>query len=186
MALAVNPIVELLQTKDYIYIVDVTGDYNAVTNPNGWGSPNEARSALSAITATVTYPDGTTAALTLTGTDLDDDVKRAYKATTLSKMDGVYAIDVTFQITVAGTPPVITSEIVTAHSLRDNDIRCQLAALALGNTESNDFNEAKLIYDRMIVAFDCAEYVLVEEILTDLEAFFDDCGYSKINCGCGC
>jgi hypothetical protein len=186
MALAVNPIVELLQTKDYIYIVDVTGDYNAVTNPNGWGSPNEARSALSAITATVTYPDNTTAALTLTGTDLDNDTIRAYKATTLLKMDGVYAIDVTFQITIAGSPPVITSEIVTAHSLRDYDIRCQLAALALGNTDSNDFNEAKLIYDRMIVAFDCAEYVLVEEILTDLEAFFDDCGYSKINCGCGC
>jgi hypothetical protein len=186
MALAVNPIVELLQTKDYIYIVDVTGDYNAVTNPTGWGSPNEARSALSAITATVTYPDNTTAALTLTGTDLDNDTIRAYKATTLLKMDGVYAIDVTFQITVPGPPPVITSETVPAHSLRDNDIKCQLAALALGNTESNDFNEAKLIYDRMIVAFDCAEYILVEEILTDLEAFFDDCGYSKINCGCGC
>tara|TARA_R110000868_G_scaffold60619_3_gene184899 strand:+ start:500 stop:1060 length:561 start_codon:yes stop_codon:yes gene_type:complete len=186
MALAVNPIVELLQTKDYIYIVDVTGDYNAVTNPTGWGSPNELRSALSAITATVTYPDSTTAALTLTGTDLDNDTIRAYKATSLLKTDGVYAIDVTFQITVAGTPPVITSETVTAHSLRDYDIKCQLAALALGNTDSNDFNEAKLIYDRMIVAFDCAEYVLVEEILTDLEAFFDDCGYSKINCGCGC
>ena len=179
MALAVNPIVELIQTKDYIYIVDVTGDYNAVTNPTGWGSSTNLRSALTAITAVVTYPDGTTASLTLTGTDFDDDVKRAYNATTLSKMDGVYAIDVTFTITSA-------SETVTAHSLRNNDIKCQLAALALGNTDSNDFNEAKLIYDRMIVAFDCAEYVLVEEILTDLEAFFDDCGYSKINCGCGC
>lgn len=179
MALSVNPQIELIHTNDTIFIVDVTGDYNAVTNPNGWGSPNEARSALTAITAVVTYPDATTDNLTLTGTDFDDDSVRAYSATTLKKMDGVYTIAVTFTVSS-------NNETVPEKSLRDNDVKCQLAALALGDLQINDFAEAKSIYDKMHTVFECAEYVLTEEVLDDLEAFFDDCGYTKIRCGCGC
>lgn len=179
MALSVNPQIELIHTNDTIFIVDVTGDYNAVTNPNGWGSPNEARSALTAITAVVTYPDATTDNLTLTGTDFDDDSVRAYNATTLKKLDGVYQIDVTFTVSP-------DNEVATEYSLRDNDVKCQLAALALGDLEINDFAEAKSIYDKMHTVFECDEYVLTEEVLDDLEEFFDDCGYTKIRCGCGC
>jgi hypothetical protein len=173
MALSVNPQIKLIHTNDTIFIVDVTGDYNAVTNPNGWGSPNEARSALTAITAVVTYPDATTDNLTLTGTDFDDD------ATTLKKLDGVYKVDVTFTVSP-------DNEVATEYSLRDNVVKCQLAALALGDLEINDFAEAKSIYDKMHTVFECDEYVLTEEVLDDLEEFFDDCGYTKIRCGCGC
>jgi hypothetical protein len=179
MALSVNPQIEIIHTNDTIYIVDVTGDYNAVTNPNGWGSPNEARSALTAITVLVTYPDATTDNLTLTGTDFDDDSVRAYEASTLKRLDGVYKFDVTFTVSA-------NNEIATKYSLRDNVVKCQLAALALGDLEINDFAEAKSIYDKMHTVFDCKEYVLTEEVLDDLEAFFDDCGYTKIRCGCGC
>ena len=179
MPLSVNPQVELIHTNDTIFIVDVTGDYNAVTNPNGWGSPNEARSALTAITALITYPDKTTANLTLTSTDFDNDSVRAYNATTLKRMDGVYEIDVTFTVSP-------NNEVVTEYSLRDNAVKCQLAALALGDLEINDYAEAKSIYDKMHTVFECDEYVLTEEVLDDLEAFFDDCGYTKIRCGCGC
>jgi hypothetical protein len=179
MALSVNPQIEIIHTNDTIYIVDVTGDYNAVTNPNGWGSPNEARSALTAITVLVTYPDATTDNLTLTGTDFDDDSVRAYEASTLKRLDGVYKFDVTFTVSE-------NNEIATEYSLRDNVVKCQLAALALGDLEINDFAEAKSIYDKMHTVFDCKEYVLTEEVLDDLEAFFDDCGYTKIRCGCGC
>lgn len=179
MPLSVNPQVELIHTNDTIFIVDVTGDYNAVTNPNGWGSPNEARSALTAITALVTYPDATTDNLTLTSTDFDDDSVRAFNATTLKRIDGVYTTAVTFTVSA-------NNEVVTEYSLRDNDIKCQLAALALGDLEINDFAEAKSIYDKMHTVFECEEYVLTEEVLDDLEAFFDDCGYTKIRCGCGC
>jgi hypothetical protein len=179
MPLSVNPQVELIHTNDTIFIVDVTGDYNAVTNPNGWGSPNEARSALTAITALVTYPDATTDNLTLTSTDFDNDSVRAYNATTLKRMDGVYEIDVTFTVSA-------NNEVVTEYSLRDNAVKCQLAALALGDLEINDYAEAKSIYDKMHTVFECDEYVLTEEVLDDLEAFFDDCGYTKIRCGCGC
>jgi hypothetical protein len=179
MALSVNPQIEIIHTNDTIYIVDVTGDYNAVTNPNGWGSPNEARSALTAITVLVTYPDATTDNLTLTGTDFDDDSVRAYEASTLKRLDGVYKFDVTFTVSA-------NNEIATEYSLRDNVVKCQLAALALGDLEINDFAEAKSIYDKMHTVFDCKEYVLTEEVLDDLEAFFDDCGYTKITCGCGC
>lgn len=179
MPLSVNPQVELIHTNDTIFIVDVTGDYNAVTNPNGWGSPNEARSTLTAITALVTYPDATTANLTLTSTDFDNDSVRAYNATTLKRMDGVYQIAVTFTVSA-------NNEVVTEYSLRDNAVKCQLAALALGDLEINDYAEAKSIYDKMHTVFECEEYVLTEEVLDDLEAFFDDCGYTKIRCGCGC
>lgn len=179
MALSVNPQIEIIHTNDTIFIVDVTGDYNAVTNPNGWGSPNEARSALTAITVLVTYPDSTTDSLTLTGTDFDDDSVRAYNASTLKKLDGVYQFDVTFTVSA-------NNETVSEYSLRDNVVKCQLAALALGDLEINDFAEAKSIYDKMHTVFECSEYVLTEEVLDDLEAFFDDCGYTKIRCGCGC
>jgi hypothetical protein len=179
MALAVNPQIEIIHTNDTIIIVDVTGDYNAVTNPNGWGSPNESRSALTAITAVVTYPDGRTDSLTLTGTDFDDDSVRAYSATTLERMDGVYGFAVLFTITP-------DSEVSTKQSLRDNDVKCQLAALALGDLEINDFAEAKAIYDKMHTVYDCGEFVLTGEVLSDLQAFFDDCGYTKVRCGCGC
>ena len=148
MALSVNPQIKLIHTNDTIFIVDVTGDYNAVTNPNGWGSPNEARSALTAITAVVTYPDATTDNLTLTGTDFDDDSVRAYNATTLKKLDGVYKVDVTFTVSTE-------NEVATEYSLRDNVVKCQLAALALGDLEINDFAEAKSIYDKMHTVFEC-------------------------------
>ena len=109
----------------------------------------------------------------------DDDSVRAYNASTLKKLDGVYEFNVTFT-TSSG------SETVDKYSLRDNVVKCQLAALALGDLEINDFAEAKSIYDKMHTVFDCKEYVLTEEVLDDLQAFFDDCGYTKVRCGCGC
>jgi hypothetical protein len=143
------------------------------------GLRTKLESALTAITAVVTYPDATTDNLTLTGTDFDDDSVRAYNATTLKKLDGVYKVDVTFTVSP-------DNEVATEYSLRDNVVKCQLAALALGDLEINDFAEAKSIYDKMHTVFECDEYVLTEEVLDDLEEFFDDCGYTKIRCGCGC
>ena len=179
MALSVNPQLEIINTNDTIYLVDVTGDYNAVTNPFGWGSPNESRASLTAITAAVEYPDGQTASLTLTGTTFDDDTSRAYNASSLQKQDGVYKFDVTYTIS-------INSETITSRGLRDNTVKCQLRALALGDTKTNDYSEAKMLYDKMHTAFACGEWTLTKEILTELQLFFDDCGYTKIRCGCGC
>ena len=90
-----------------------------------------------------------------------------------------YKVDVTFTVSP-------DNEVSTEYSLRDNVVKCQLAALALGDLEINDFAEAKSIYDKMHTVFECEEYVLTEEVLDALEAFFDDCGYTKIRCGCGC
>lgn len=42
-----------------ISLPDGTGDYDAVTNPGGFGAPNPVRSDVSAATLTVTLPDGT-------------------------------------------------------------------------------------------------------------------------------
>ena len=179
MALSVNPKIEIINTNDTILIVDVTGDYNAVTNPFGWGSPNESRSSLTAITLSVEYPDKQTTSVTLTGTDFDNDTIRAEELSTLLKQDGVYKYDITFTVSA-------NSETVTYYSLRTKDIGCQLAKLALGNTDTNDFQEALTLYEKLGIVFDCGEYVLAEEVLSDLEQFFDDCGYTKINCGCGC
>jgi hypothetical protein len=60
MALEIK--VGILNNKDNIIITEDTGNYNAVTNPTGWGSPNAAYTnpPVTAIALNVYYPGTTT------------------------------------------------------------------------------------------------------------------------------
>ena len=53
--------VGLTHTKTDMFISDTTGDYNAVTNPTGWGSPNPAHNdpPVSEIFLDITDPNST-------------------------------------------------------------------------------------------------------------------------------
>ena len=77
MALSVDPIVTFTHSTGKLIIIDSTGDYNAVTNPKGWGSPNEARSALTAISTVATNPSGVAVTVTMTSGDFDNDFVRS-------------------------------------------------------------------------------------------------------------
>jgi len=108
MALSVDPIVTFTHSTGKLIIIDSTGDYNAVTNPKGWGSPNEARSALTAISTIATSPDGTAVTVTMTGGDFDNDIIRSQDiASSLTLVDGIWKFVTTF--TVGANSEVITT-----------------------------------------------------------------------------
>lgn len=177
--LSVDPVVTITHKKDVLIIVDATGDYNAVTNATGWGSPNEARSALTAIVTSVTPPGGTATNVTLTSGDFDDDVKRAQDiSSSFTLGDGLWKFETTF--TVGGD-----AETVTTYSFRDVALKCSIGKLALGNMTYNDYAEIKLMYDKLLQAMECEEYQLVEDIHTDILDALADCPASiKTDCGC--
>ncbi|NBW34828.1 MAG: hypothetical protein EBR30_07385 [Cytophagia bacterium] len=179
MALSVDPIVTFKHTTTELIIIDSTGDYNAVTNPKGWGSPNEARSALTAISTIATSPSGTATTIVMTGGNFDNDTYRAQDlAPSLTLADGIWSFATTFTVGA-------NSETVTTYTLRDASIKCALGKLALGDMTSNDYAELKLLYDKMLQAMECEEYVLAEEIYADIQSALATCPTSiRKSCGC--
>ncbi len=184
MALEVKVGIE--NTKTQMFVTDTTGDYDALTNPTGFGVANPPRSSVGAIVLHVTQPDGTvlhvdvpTTLANPTATTVDV-TNPAYAGGPVLLMDGVYEFDAEY--TVSGTPyNGIT------YSLRTYDLDCTLGQLALGDLCKTDFKALKLEYDRMQQAFLCENYVLAEEIYADIQAMLTDCnGVSKLGCGCGC
>jgi ferredoxin len=179
MALLVDPIVTFKHTSTEFIIIDSTGDYNAVTNPKGWGSPNEARSALTAISTIATSPAGTTTTIVMTSGNFDNDTYRAQDlAPSLILADGIWKFDTTFTVSP-------NSETVTTYTLRDAILKCTLGKLALSNFACDDYFEIKLMYDKMIQAMECGEYVLAEELYADIEKAIDNCP-NEIKKSCGC
>lgn len=45
---------------------DITGDYNATTNPTGWGAPNDTPSVITEALINITYVNGTVASIDVT------------------------------------------------------------------------------------------------------------------------
>jgi len=179
MALSVNPIVTFTHSTGKLIIVDSTGDYNAVTNPTAWGSPNEARSALTAISTIATSPNGTAVTVTMTAGDFDNDLVRSQNiSSTLTLVDGIWKFVTTF--TVSGN-----SESVTTYTFRDASIKCALGKLALGDMGCNDYADLKLLYDKMLQVMECEEYVLAEEIYADINDALSGCA-SSIRTSYGC
>lgn len=179
MALSVDPIVTFTHSTDKLIIIDSTGDYNAVTNPKGWGSPNEARSALTAISTIATSPDGTAVTITMTGGDFDNDIIRSQDiASSLTLVDGIWKFVTTFTVGA-------NSEVITTYTYRDASIKCALGKLALGDMSCNDYAELKMLYDKMLQVMECEEYVLAEEIYADINDALNGCS-SSIRRGCGC
>lgn len=188
MALEIK--IGILNTDDSIIVVDQTGDYNAVTNPTGWGSPNDARttpSPVSAIAIDIFLP-GTTATIgtgSLLATTFFSGSSRAYNVyedpstviPTFTLQDGVWKYEVTYTIS---TVPVTK----TVYSLRTNELDCKIAKLALGNMDDNDFVEIKATYDKMVHAFNCGEYVLAQELYEQVIDMLTDC--SPYSSGCNC
>jgi hypothetical protein len=177
--LNVDPIVTFKHTSTELIIIDSTGDYNAVSNPKGWGSPNEARSALTAISTTATSPTGTVVTIVMTGGNFDNDTYRSQDLTpSLLLVDGIWKFDTTFTVNP-------NAEVVTTYTLRDSSLKCALGKLALSDMSCNDYAELKMLYDKMLQAMECKEYVLAEEIYADIQSALSTCPTSiRRSCGC--
>jgi hypothetical protein len=185
----------IINNDDNIIISDDTGNYNAISNPGGWdatGVTNPAHTTptpVSVVSLDIYLP-GTTTALSpssnLLTTTFFTTTDRAYNlftdpsavVPTFALQDGVWKFVVNF--TISG---LLNQEI--KYALRTNVIRCSIGKLALGNMDMNNFEEAKLLYDKMVQAFECEDYTLAQELYEEINYFFTDCSpYSINSCGC--
>jgi hypothetical protein len=185
----------IINNDDNIIISDDTGNYNAISNPSGWdatGVTNPAHTTptpVSVVSLDIYLP-GTTTALSpssdLLTTTFFTTTDRAYNlftdpsavVPTFALQDGVWKFVVKF--TISG----VLNE-VEKYALRTNVIRCSIGKLALGNMDTNNFEEAKLLYDKMVQAFECEDYTLAQELYEEINYFFTDCSpYSINSCGC--
>lgn len=182
MALEIK--VELQNTKDTMVLADTTGDYNAVSNTTGWGSPNNVRADVATATVTVTDPSGTELAnpedvLTLF------DPGTAFDLTTYIETEGALADGVwKFEFALTG----VTDTAVTAYGLRDIEVKGRLAKLAIGDLDSNDFADFERRYRIALLAFEQGEYVTAQDIISDLNKELESCAdgtnFFGLDCGC--
>lgn len=182
MALSIK--IGIQNTKTAMYVTDTTGDYNAVSNPGGWGTPNPARGGT--IIMNVTQPDGTVKNIDLPTTFVTtspytaDLTNVAFSGGPIVLMDGVYEIEASYTVSSV-------EYTYTAYSLRTYNLNCALGKLALSDLTKTEYAELKLEYDRMVQAFECEDYTLANEILVDINDMLVDCnGTGTLNCGCGC
>jgi hypothetical protein len=189
MALAIK--IGIINYDDKIVITDNTGDYNAVSNPSGWGSPNTAHttpSPVSAVNLDIYIPSSTTSIGTsnLITTTFFTSTDRAYDllnditsvVPTFALQDGIWKYVINFVGSGA--------QALTQYSLRDNTLRCAIGKLALSDMDTNNYEEIKLLYDKMVQAFNCADYVLAQSLYDDIQFALTDCGagYTYASCGC--
>lgn len=193
MALSIK--IGIINYDDSIIITDETGDYNAVSNATGWGSPNPAHTSTAPVSnvSLSIYKPGTTTPLSpitnLLTTTFFTSTDRAYNIYTdpsavvpsFTLQDGVWKYIVAF--TISGE---ITT--ITKYALRVNDLVCSIGKLALSNMDTNNYAEVKLMYDRMIQAFECEDYTLTQELYDEINIMLSDsdCNSWSIGSSCGC
>lgn len=180
--------VGLTHTKTEIFISDITGDYNAVTNPTGWGAPNTAHNdpPVSGIFMDITDPAGKVYSnVDIWNTTFFTATSRAYALVsdptnevpgTITLMDGVWKFEIDMTVSSVTTG-------YTFYSFRDYDLRCTLTKMALEN--NTDYLEVKFYFDKLQQAIECEDYVLAAEIYADIQDMLTDC-YGNFSCGCGC
>jgi hypothetical protein len=186
--MALNFKVGLTHTKTEMYISDITGDYNAVTNPTGWGAPNTAHTAppVNGIFMDITDPNTTVYSnIDIWNTTFFTAPSRAYALVsdpsnevpgTIVLMDGVWKYELEMEISGVYTT-------YTFYSFRDYTLRCTLAKMALEN--NTKYIDVKFYYDKLQQAIECEDYTLAAEIYADIQKMLTDC-YGNYSCGCGC
>lgn len=171
----------IVNEKSSLAIADITGDYNAVTNPGGWGSPNPTRASTSSISLNIYYPGTSTpsiSSINLYTTTFFTSTDRAYDLSSLVTLqDGVWKFVTTFVISSI-------TYTITTYSLRVNSLKCVIGQLALGDMDVNGFDEIKTMYDKMVQAFECGEYILAQDLYEEINDMLSDCSPTIKGCGC--
>jgi hypothetical protein len=168
--------------KTTMVLVDNTGDYDAVSNTGGWGTPNPTRATVSSAAVVVTPPGGTALASISLGSfltstsELSSDITSELDSLDTSLEDGIWKYTFTFGGSSIPDPVV--------YALRDNIAKAKLVELALLDLDKVPFAKLKEIYDKMLYAFEAEEYVLAEELMADLNALLEDCVTTDFRSGC--
>lgn len=165
----------------YPGLIPVLDLNNATLSSNALTPYNDVRARVSAISLEITEP-GASAALSpinLYTTSFWASPTYAYDLTSaVTLADGIWKYVTTW--TVDGSPIVKTT-----YALRDNDLKCSIAKLALSDMTSNDYAEIKLMYDKMLQTMECGEYVLAQSIYEDIVDALSSCPID-VRKGCGC
>lgn len=172
---------DVVNNQFQMLLSDFTGDYNATTNPEGWGTPNTTRASVTAINCTVLRPSQTVAD-TITGLYTSTFWTAAYRQVNIftqlpTVVDGLYTVTVTFN-------PGVSQFVDTFYFLRYESAKQSLIGLALSN--STKFQEAKFMYDKMVLAEEAENFTLAQELLTDFNNYVAGCGPTGLSGGCGC
>lgn len=174
----------LLINPGLIPILDLN---NATLTSNALTPYSDTRARVSAISLLVTKPGASTslAAINLFSTSFWVSPDYAYDLTAITGLDeGVWKFVTTYTVEVNPTPSTVNIP-VTRYALRVNELRCKIAELALGDMEVNGYYDFKIMYDKMVQAFDCGEYILAQELYEEINDMFTDCSpYSINSCGC--
>jgi len=154
---------------------------NATLSSNALTPYNDTRARVTAISLTITEPRAATslAPINLYTTSFWTTTDYAYDLTSgVTLQDGVWKYVLTF--TIDGSPYVITE-----YALRDNTLKCLIGQLALGDMDTNSFEEIKLLYDKMVQVFECEDYVLAQSLYEEISDILNDCDATIFrNCGC--
>lgn len=180
--MALNVKLDVINGQYTMLLSDVTGDYDATTNPEGWGTPNTTRASITAIDCTVLRPSQSSTD-DITGLYTSTFWTAAYRQVDIftmlpSVVDGLYTVTMTFN---PGDP----SEFVeVSYFLRYESAKATLAQLAI-QCNSN-FEALKLIYDKMVLAEDAGYYTLAQTLLGEFNDLVAGCGNTGLSGGCGC
>ncbi len=177
--------------SDAITLADATGDYDGISNPGGFGTPNPDRSMFNQLDVTVTWPDNSTKTIDLL-TDIWSDTGLAYDFSKTNKYaelnesdlgaslpDGVYSLEFDGQFTL--TMSTVENFNFTQNHLHLYHTDCYLSKLALDDSNVELFMQKKAIYDRILYAFSCGNVTLAQSLIDDIGASETD-----DDCGCGC
>jgi hypothetical protein len=178
--MALNVKLDVVNGQYTMLLSDVTGDYNATTNPEGWGTPNTLRSAVTALACTVLRP-GQTVADVITGLYTSTFWTSAYRQVDIFAQlptvpDGLYTVTLSF---TGGSIPV-----ETMYFLRYEAAKATLAQLAIQS--NSNFEEIKFIYDKMVLAEESGNYTLAQTLLGEFNSAVAGCGNTGLSGSCGC
>ena len=180
-----------------ITITDTTGNYNVVTNPTGYGSPNPAKADVSVASIVITPPNSSA----LTAINLKNDYKypitnssAALSSTTLIGSDtltsGVWVFSLTIETSGGTASP--TSQTVVVYQIIQCGNNCCLKELTNDFNDSGccgeckdaarkKYNRAKELYDAIQYDFNCSNYTAAnaKQLLLDAICGDTDCGCNE-------
>lgn len=147
-------------SESLIAVLDNTPDFDAINYPDGYGGVNPDRSDISALTLTMTDPDGNQTVINL----FDYEFAYTYKRVEIESDDPIFtmvdgAYDISFSVTdTEGT------HIITDTFFNDYNMKCELSRLAASDYIES-FQTQKAIYDRVVFAFLQGTSTLVNELV---------------------
>lgn len=183
--MAISPTLSVCfkENNTLLQITDTTGAY-AAGNTGGYGSPNDASTAITAATILITFPDASTQTVTVT-TEINAGVVTGnYVFTDVtpdSTADGVYS----FLYTIVSPAGTVT---YTLHKLFIGKVRCCLDKLwkvvpkkMCSECETDAYLDRVLTaegyYKSLLAMGGCYQINSITKVLTQLQTLcdFEDC-----------